>query len=119
MAEQIPRPSLDHSLLGAALANIRDSNAPWAEKCCLIFAAFTCARSGEARRATWDEVDMATSIWTIPSSRMKTSTLHRVPPLHQAKEVLTHARAKPTQETAGSSHQRAVSTSKTLGSPSS
>ena len=94
MAEQIPRAALDHSLLGAALANLRDSDAPWAEKFCLIFAAFTCARSGEARRATWDEVDMVTSIWTIPGSRMKTDTLHRVPLSTQAKEVLTHAKGQ-------------------------
>ena len=52
MAEQKPRPALDHSLLGAALANIRDSDAPWAEKSCMIFMAFTCARSGEAREST-------------------------------------------------------------------
>ena len=94
MAEQKPRPALDPSLLGSALANIRDSYAPWEEKSCLIFAAFTCARSGEARRATWDEVDMDASIWTIPGSRMKTDTLHRVPLSTQAKEVLTHAKGQ-------------------------
>ena len=92
MSEPKPRPALDHSLLGAALANIRDSNAPWAEKSCLIFAAFTCARSKEAREATWDEVDRDTSTWTIPASRMKTRTLHRVPLSTQAKELLAHAR---------------------------
>ena len=92
MAEQKPRPALDHSLLGAALANIRDSDAPWAEKSCMIFMAFTCARSGEARESTWDEVDLDNSIWTIPASRMKTGTLHRVPLSTQAKELLAHAR---------------------------
>ena len=92
MSEPKPRPALDHSLLGAALANIRDSDAPWAEKSCLIFAAFTCARSKEAREATWDEVDRDTSTWTIPASRMKTRTLHRVPLSTQAKELLAHAR---------------------------
>ena len=92
MAEEKPRPALDHSLLGAALANLRDSDAPWAEKSCMIFMAFTCTRSKEARESTWDEVGPDTSTWTIPASRMKTDTLHRVPLSTQAKELLAHAR---------------------------
>ena len=59
MAEEKPRPSMDHHLLGAALAQVRDADAWWADRSCLIFMALTCVRSGEAREATWDEVDMA------------------------------------------------------------
>ena len=95
MAEQKPwppQPALDHSLLGAALAQVRDADAWWADRSCLIFMALTCVRSGEAREATWDEVDMAAGIWTIPGSRMKSGFSHRVPLSTQAKEVLLHAR---------------------------
>lgn len=45
----------------------------------LEFAILTASRSGEVRHATWDEVDEASAIWTIPGSRMKGSKEHRVP----------------------------------------
>ena len=40
---------LDADELGQALAKIRDCDAWWAVKCCLIFMALTCVRSNEAR----------------------------------------------------------------------
>ena len=90
----IPQPSLDHSLLGSTLAQVRDADAWWADKSCLTFMALTCVRSNEAREATWDEVDMAAGIWTIPGSRMKSGSSHRVPLSTQAKQLLAHARAQ-------------------------
>ena len=83
--------SLPPSQLGSALAIIRDSDGWWAIKCCLSFIAFTGARSGEARRATWDQIDLATSTWTIPASRMKARKLHVVPLSTQAKGILAYA----------------------------
>ena len=38
----------------------------------------TAARSGEARAATWDEIDTAAKVWTIPPARMKAGREHRV-----------------------------------------
>lgn len=46
---------------------------------CLEFTALTASRSGEARGATWDEIDFNTAIWTIPAARMKMGKEHRVP----------------------------------------
>lgn len=46
---------------------------------CLEFLALTAARSGEARGATWDEVDFETGIWAVPAARMKMDREHRVP----------------------------------------
>ncbi len=43
------------------------------------FVILTAARSGEARGATWSEIDFQTAIWTIPAKRMKAWKLHRVP----------------------------------------
>ena len=83
---------LDYPLLGSALAKLRDADAWWAEKGCLLFIGFTCARSGEARMANWDEIDLDESTWTIPASHMKTDLEHRVPLSTQAKELLAHAR---------------------------
>ncbi|MGQ7242936.1 tyrosine-type recombinase/integrase [Salinicola sp. V024] len=43
------------------------------------FIMLTAARSGEARFATWDEVDLESRVWTIPAERMKAGREHRVP----------------------------------------
>ena len=83
---------LDADELGEALAKIRDCDAWWAVKYCLIFMVLTCVRSGEARMATWDEVDWDNAVWTIPAIRMKTGIEHRVPLSAQAMEVLAYAR---------------------------
>ncbi len=51
----------------------------------LEFAVLTAARSSEALKARWDEIDAAQSIWTIPGDdeatgrRMKAGKEHRVP----------------------------------------
>ncbi|MEC4766845.1 integrase arm-type DNA-binding domain-containing protein [Halomonas sp. CUBES01] len=45
----------------------------------LEFTILTAARSGEVRGATWDEIDLAAGIWTVPGERMKTGREHRVP----------------------------------------
>jgi len=65
----------------------------------LEFLALTAARSGEARGATWAEIDLgdvatpATSatrgaVWTIPASRMKNGRPHRVPLTPEAVALL-------------------------------
>lgn len=43
------------------------------------FVLLTGARSGEARRMTWDEVNLDSKVWSIPAARMKAKTPHRVP----------------------------------------
>ena len=84
--------SLDYPLLGDALATIRDSNAWWSTKYCIIILAFTGLRSREARESTWDEIDWANSTWTIPAGHMKAGIEHRIPLSTQAKQLLHHAR---------------------------
>lgn len=46
---------------------------------CLEFLALTAARSGEARGARWDEVDLDAATWIIPAERMKMDRAHKVP----------------------------------------
>ena len=46
---------------------------------CLEFVILTACRSGEARFATWDEIDLDNKVWTIPGERMKAGKEHRVP----------------------------------------
>lgn len=45
----------------------------------LQFTILTCVRSGEARGARWDEVDLEARTWTVPADRMKMKTEHVVP----------------------------------------
>jgi integrase len=45
----------------------------------LRFCILTACRSGEARGATWAEIDFAGALWTVPAARMKAGRQHRVP----------------------------------------
>lgn len=55
---------------------------------CLMFTILTAARSGEARAATWEEIDLAGKVWTIPADRMKAGREHRVPLAPEALALL-------------------------------
>jgi integrase len=59
----------------------------------LAFAILTATRSGEVRRATWSEFDLANAIWTIPGARMKAGKEHRVPLSDQALRIVTEMHA--------------------------
>ena len=54
----------------------------------LEFTVLTAARSGEARGATWKEIDMEAGTWTIPGDRMKAGREHRVPLTEAALAIL-------------------------------
>lgn len=46
---------------------------------CLEFVVLTACRSGEARLATWAEIDTKAKTWAIPGTRMKSGRPHNVP----------------------------------------
>ena len=52
----------------------------------------TACRSGEARAATWSEIDEYARLWVIPAGRMKTGADHRQPLSDAALDVLAEAR---------------------------
>jgi len=58
----------------------------------LEFTILTAARTGEVLGATWDEIDIAKGVWTIPSKRMKAGREHRVPLAKRAMEIVQHVR---------------------------
>jgi integrase len=62
---------------------------------CLEFVILTACRSGEARMATWAEIDMATRTWSIPGARMKSGRAHNVP---LSDDVVTLLEALPKME---------------------
>ena len=84
--------ALPYQEVGSALRIVDASQTSPASKHCLKFLVLTAARSGEARGATWDEMDLEGATWTIPGSRMKAGVEHRVPLSDQAFDVLMLAR---------------------------
>ena len=70
------------------LADIRSTT-----KALLLFVILTAVRSGEARYAQWDQIDLQAKIWTVPADRMKTGRLHRVP-LSDAAVILLEQQAR-------------------------
>jgi integrase len=54
----------------------------------LEFIILTACRSGEARFAVWDEIDLENKVWIIPGERMKTGKEHKVPLVHDAVKLL-------------------------------
>ena len=77
----------------AALRQIGASGASTAARLCFRFLVLTASRSGEARGARWDEIDLEAKTWTIPAERMKAGVGHRVPLSDAALDVLREARA--------------------------
>lgn len=53
-------------------------------KALMLFLILTACRSGEARGATWAEIDFEDCVWTIPKERMKSGKEHRIPLSNQA-----------------------------------
>ena len=73
---------------GSALETVEACGSSLRSRLCLRFLVLTAARSGEARGATWSEVDFEAATWTIPGTRMKAGREHRVPLSKQALDVL-------------------------------
>ena len=84
--------SIPYAEVPAALSRVADSGASLASKLCLKFIVLTATRSGEARGARWDEIDIDAGVWTVPAERMKGGHAHRVPLARQALDVLNEAR---------------------------
>ena len=91
--------SVPYPQLGKVLRLVKDADAPWAFKACLLFIVFTISRSRQAREATWNEIDFDNAAWTIPGNRMKSGLPHTVPLSSQAIDILIDA-----QDRTGSSH---------------
>ena len=69
--------ALHYTELREALAKVDAADVGETSKLALRFLAYTAARSGEVRGATWGEIDGAT--WTIPAERTKMGREHRIP----------------------------------------
>lgn len=83
--------ALPYRDVASTLARLDAGAAGMTTKLCLRFLVLTAARSGEARCATWAEIDMDRATWTIPAERMKARAEHRVPLSDAALAVLHEA----------------------------
>ena len=83
--------ALPYQEVGSALETVDATQASIPAKLCFRFLVLTAARSGEARGATWEEIDLQDQVWRIPSERMKAGMDHRVPLSVQALDLLGEA----------------------------
>jgi integrase len=69
--------ALPYAEIGAFMVKLHEQGgtAPRA----LEFAILTAGRTAEVLGATWDEIDFAARVWTVPGSRMKAGKEHKVP----------------------------------------
>ena len=74
------------------MACIEESTASPVVKLSFRFLVHTAVRSGEARLAAWDEIDLENAVWTIPAHRMKSGREHRVPLTADTSGILLEAR---------------------------
>ncbi len=91
--------ALPYADLPAALETIETGPAGMTAKLCLRFLVLTVARSGEARGAQWDEIDMEAREWRVPAERMKGGQEHRILLSDAALAVLREA--APLQDDSG------------------
>jgi integrase len=82
------QPSVPWKDVPALISDVIHSGKPSLSKVMLEFLILTAARSGEVRAMTWNEVDLAEAVWTVPGERMKAKTSHRVPLSARAVEIL-------------------------------
>lgn len=70
-------PALPWAQVPAFLAVLKPETTPSARA--LELTVLTAVRSGEARGARWEEIDLDGKLWTIPATRTKSGREHRVP----------------------------------------
>lgn len=86
-------PALPYAEIGKFMADLR--KAPGVAALAVEFIILTAARTSEALRARWSEIDLDAKRWVVPADRMKAGREHRVPLSEPALEVLQKARALP------------------------
>jgi integrase len=87
VTRRVHHAAADYADVPGILSALRDKD--FLSAYCLRFTILTAARSGEARGAMWNEIDMAAKTWTIPAARMKAGVLQRVPLCDEAMQLLT------------------------------
>lgn len=76
------------------MAKLRESSGTAARA--VEFIALTAARTGEARNASFDEIDTYAKTWTVPADRMKAGKEHVVPLSDRARAIVEIMRQRAT-----------------------
>lgn len=77
IAKVEPQRALPFIEIGGFMKQLREMPDPGSRA--LEFAILTAARSGEARKAVWAEIDLEKQVWIVPAERMKAGKEHHVP----------------------------------------
>jgi integrase len=78
--------ALPYAEMPAFMAKLRKDESISARA--LEFCVLVAARTGEVLASRWDEIDLASKVWTLPATRMKAGREHRVPLSKRACEIL-------------------------------
>jgi integrase len=86
--------ALVYASVPVMMAALRESSGVSAR--CVEFLVLTAARSGEARGATFAEIDTEARTWTVPAERMKSGRAHVVPLSDRALAIVEAMRQRAT-----------------------
>ncbi len=86
VAKVVHHKAMDWQDAPAFLQELQKQNSTGAKA--LMLTILTAARSGEIRKATWDEIDLKQGVWTIPAERMKANKEQRIPLSPEALQIL-------------------------------
>jgi integrase len=86
VTKKVPHAAAPYTDIPKIMSTLRDKNSVSAY--CLRFIILTAARSGEARGALWNEINLNEKVWNIPANRMKAKREHRVPLCNEVIEIL-------------------------------
>ena len=117
--QTVHRKAVPHGHLAEAIEAMCEVPSAISTKLAIQYLILTASRSGEVRKARWDEIDMGARTWTIPPERMKTGKEHRVPLSSGAVMVLKlaeeHVKDGSGLVFPGPNRQSAMLSDKTLG----
>ena len=92
-------PAIPHEQIASFVCSLRDKQSDSMAALMLEWITLSACRSGEARFATWGEIDLERKLWSIPAKRMKMRRDHIVPITVRMEELLVEAKKRhPTSE---------------------
>lgn len=89
---QVHHKALPYAEIRTFIKALHKTDASKAVQLAFEFLILTATRTNELINATWNEIDLKSKTWTIPSSRMKATREHRIPLSRRCIEILKEIR---------------------------